>query len=347
MMSIRSRRTALIAPAAAFAAAVFLCPAAARASQPPGTQARFPIEQVLDTSPNTPESLAFDRMGNMYLSFFSFTHDGKIVKVAPGKKHWTPFATLPPGTASLGVRLNAAGNVYVAGANVGGGGTSGVYRIPAGGGTPVLIAAIAGIPNGLAFDRHGNLYVSESSRGHIYRIHHGTVSLWAHSRLLAPLDPAQPGPCGKPFPGGAFGANGIAIDSHGDLLVANSSQGTIVRIPVRRNGSAGTARNYAGPACRLWGADGLLIDGSDRLYVAANARQAIVRIDTDGAMHILASAKQGDPLHTPSDLAFRPGMVGPTQIYITNFALFNPENPTPPGVVRMMAGGPWRAPSMP
>jgi sugar lactone lactonase YvrE len=264
----------------------------------------------------------------MYLSLNPLR---EILRITPDGKR-SVFATIPAGSASLGVRLDASGNAYLA---VPG---SGVWRVPAGGGTPAELAPVPGVPNGLAFGRHGDLYVSESLGGAIYRITRGgSVSIWAQSPLLAGT--TGPGPCGIAHPSGLpLGANGIAFDARGDLLVANTTLGTIVRIRVRRGGSAGQASVLAGPDCRLWGADGVAMDSRGNLYVAANAERDIVRVSPGGKLRVLASLAAGDPLYSPSDIAFGSGRRDRKQIFITNFAKFT--SGTGAGVVTMDAGVP-------
>jgi sugar lactone lactonase YvrE len=322
----RNRRTALTVATAAFAAAI----AGLALMFPAAAQAGSRVVPVISLSPpQLPESIAIDSRGTMYLSLFPL---GEILKIAPDGTQ-SVFATFPSGSMSLGVRLDSAGNLYVAVAG------SGVWRVPARGGTPVEIAPVPGLPNGLVFDRQGNLYVSDSLGGAIYRIaRDGSVALWSDSPLLAGT--TGPGPCGTAHPSGLpLGANGLAFDSHGDLLVANTTLGTIVRIPVNRDGSAGTAGVFVGPDCRLWGADGVAMDVRGNLYVAANAENDIVRVSPQGDLHVLASAAAGDPLSNPSDIAFGTGRGDRKQIFITNFALFTG---TGAGVVKTGAGVPGR-----
>src|SRR5215470_2686703 len=169
---------------AAFVVAAFVFTGAAQA----GSRVR-PVLSL--AAPQLPESIAISPRGDMYLSLNPLR---EILKVTPGGTQ-SVFATIPAGTASLGVRLDAAGNVYVA---IPG---SGVWRVPAGGGAPAEIAPIPGFPNGLAFGRHGSLYVSESVGGAIYRINrHGVASIWAQSPLL--VGTTGPGPCGPAHPSG-------------------------------------------------------------------------------------------------------------------------------------------------
>jgi sugar lactone lactonase YvrE len=195
--------------------------------------------------------------------------------------------------------------------------------------------------NGLAFDHRGNLFVSESHDGGIWRLAtDGTFAVWSDSTLLRGTTSA--GPCGLVHPAvasfGPLGANGIAFNKHGDMLVANTDLGTIVRIPVKPDASAGTASVFAGPACNLWGADGVAMDNEDNLYVAANAKGQIDRVDPSGGVQVLAT---GAPLSFPSDIAFGTGLGDRKQIFITNFAAF-PTSPGAPGVLALDVGIPGR-----
>lgn len=327
-MTIHRRKTrtllvALIVTCTAIAPTLAL--ASPAAAHPDSRVARI----VSLADPRLPESITLDRHGDIYLSLNPLK---EILKISPDGKR-TVVATIAAGTQSLGVRLDAAGNAYLAVAG------SGIWRVPAHGGTPAQFAAIPGLPNGLAFDRHANLYVSESLGGVIYRISRdGSVSRWSSSPLLKGT--TGPGPCGLVHPSGLpLGANGIAFNARGNgLLVANTTLGTIVRIPVRRDGRAGRARVLAGPDCRLWGADGVAMDRRDNLYVAANAERDIVRVSPDGRLRVLASFTAGDPLYSPSDIAFGTGRRDRTEIFISDFALFT--GGVGAGVVTMNVGVP-------
>ncbi|MBI4218788.1 MAG: hypothetical protein HY682_01500 [Chloroflexi bacterium] len=96
--------------------------------------------------------------------------------------------TLPPvpiaDGAIAGLALNEAGNVYAA-ARSSVPGATGVWRITPGG-SVVQYASLpaAGFPNGLAFDRAGNLYVSDSAKGIVWRVtQNGSVVSLPPSRL--------------------------------------------------------------------------------------------------------------------------------------------------------------------
>src|SRR5438270_5857351 len=288
------------------------------------------VTRVLTTAPpNLPESIAIDHMGTTYLSL---PFASKVVKFAPGGSLVT-VATFP--SFPLGVRLDPEGNVFVA--VVG----SGIWKVPAAGGPAVQVAAGSGLWNGLAFDHRGNLYVSESGGGAIWRLDkNGDFKLWSGSSLLKGTTSA--GPCGLVHPAvpsfGPLGANGIAFNKHGDMLVANTDFGEIIRIPTNPDGSAGPASVFSGPNCDLWGADGVGMDNADNLYVAANSKGQIDRLDPGGHVQVLAA---GDPLSFPSDIAFGTGLGDRKTIFISNFAAF-PTSGGAPGVVAMDVGIPGR-----
>lgn len=175
----------------------------------------------------------------------------------------------------------------------------------------------AGFPaiNGLAFDRSGNAYVSDSFQGAIYRIAAAAtcapcrVEVLARDGLLATTG-ALP-----------FGANGIAIDdAAGRLYVNNAGDGRVLRMPL-----AGGAVEVL--ADGLYGADGLLLHG-DRLWVAANQIDTVVAIDLRGKVRARAGRFHGIAADgTPDGLLFPAATaVQGTRMIVANLAL--PLTPT-------------------
>jgi len=288
--------------------------------------------------PNFPESIRIDKEGNTYLSMLT---TGEVRKIAPDGTQSTLAVlgsgpTAFPGRRLTGLAVDGPGNVYVALNDIPT--TRGVWRISRDG-TTELIAALpfAGMVNGLAFDARGNLFVSDSLGGRIYKVDRdGLITAWSIDPFLAGATPTT---CGQ-FPAGPGGANGLAFDKHGDLFAANTTIGAIVRIPVDRDGAAQVANYFVAPTCELWGADGIAFDNRDNLYVAVNIQRKIVRIDRAGNMEIVAAAPK-DALSVPSDLAFGTGRGYRRQIFITNFAA-PPLGGGTPGVVTMDVGIPGR-----
>jgi sugar lactone lactonase YvrE len=164
--------------------------------------------------------------------------------------------------------------------------------------------------NDITFDRAGNVYVSDSFQGAVWRTGPagGEASLWVEDVLLRT--------------GGVppFGANGLRFDrGETALFVANTGSDTVVRVPVA-GGMALVPEVFANG---VNGADGLLVDGEDHVWVAANQADEIVVVDPAGR----AVAKLGDfdgiardgaaeGLLFPASLRFAGG-----DLLVTNLAL--------------------------
>ena len=126
------------------------------------------------------------------------------------------------------------------------------------------------MPNAITFDSEGNLYITESWGGAIWNVRPGgTAELWLQDDLLAPVT--------------AFGANGIAY-MHGALYVVNTDQGTVVKVPLRRDGSPG---NPVVIASGLNGPDGVTADAFGDLYLAVAYGAQLVRIRPRSAPEIV------------------------------------------------------------
>jgi sugar lactone lactonase YvrE len=101
--------------------------------------------------------LAFDREQNLYVG----DRSGTIFKIAPDRQIFV-FATLEPSIAAYHLAFATDGSLYVTGPT-----TSSfdcVYRVDTKGVVSVFYRGL-GRPQGLAFDREGNLYVAASLGG--------------------------------------------------------------------------------------------------------------------------------------------------------------------------------------
>ncbi|MFZ3215529.1 MAG: IPT/TIG domain-containing protein [Candidatus Acidiferrales bacterium] len=101
--------------------------------------------------------LAFDKGGNLYVG----DRSGTIFKIGPEREIFV-FATLEPSMAAYHLAFSAADELYVTGPT-----TSSydrVYRINPAGEVSTFFRGL-GRPQGLAFDRAGNLYVAASLGG--------------------------------------------------------------------------------------------------------------------------------------------------------------------------------------
>lgn len=165
-------------------------------------------------------------------------------------------------------------------------------------------------PNVLTFDSAGNVYISDSFQGTIWRTgrNGGAATAWVTDPLLKTT--------GVP----PFGANGLAFNKSGtSLFVANTGNDAVVRIPVH-GGTPGTPEVFVHS---INGADGLIIDDKDNIWVAANQADEIVVLDPTGRV----IAKLGDfggidSSGAPIGLLFPASLVRSGDfIYVTNLAL--------------------------
>jgi sugar lactone lactonase YvrE len=176
--------------------------------------------------------------------------------------------------------------------------------------TTIPGGAAAG-PNVLTFDSDGNVYISDSFQGVIWRTDPtgGAAVAWVTHPLLTTS--------GVP----PFGANGLAFNNDESILfVANTGNDTVVKIPVGAGFTAGTPEVFVNS---VNGADGLIIDADDNIWIAANQADEIVVLDPTGRV----IAKLGDffgvsQKGSPIGLLFPASLVRSGNfIYVTNLAL--------------------------
>jgi len=274
---------------------------------------------LLADCPN-PEGIAIDPTGNLYAaSFPAFqtvrTPSANICVISPAGVLIDKIS-VPPGPAGV---TNLLGELFEPG--------QGLYVVDFASGTPGLgrllrvdpathsittLATRFAAANGVTQDRHRNLFVSDSFEGNIVKVapDGSSSSVWVASPLLEP----------NGFP--PFGANGVAFDrDQKNMYVANTSNDTIVRIPVLDDGSAGTPVVFAAgsdASGALDGADGIMFDVKGNLYVCANQANEIQVLAPDGTLVARYKGLGANALDFPASLVFKG-----RDLYITNLSLFD------------------------
>jgi sugar lactone lactonase YvrE len=277
------------------------------------------------TKGELPEGLFVDQ-GAAYVGYAPL---GKLVKIdlPGGTVH--DFGAIPPipmnGGYMLGIVVDAAGSLFVGfGAGMGSAPPNGVYELPAAGGSvtkPFATHPDMNFPNGLVFDASGKLFVADSG-GAIFAITpDGTATKWSSDPALSGTDLS----CkhAAPFP---LGANGI-VQLGGAFYVTNTNLGSIVKIPINGDGSAGAVSVIAGPDCELLGGvDGIAVDADGAsLLAVSNSQSKLLRIDTEGKVTTLLS---GMPFDNPASISV--AKVGSTtSAYVTNSSFFDMKTPSP------------------
>jgi sugar lactone lactonase YvrE len=174
----------------------------------------------------------------------------------------------------------------------------------------------ARVPNAMVFDSRGNLYISDSFQGAIFRIddvaHCHTpcfVATVVHDPLLATAG----------FP--PFGANGLAFNGdESALFVANTGDDRVLKVTNLSSSSPAVAVF----AESLNGADGLVFDNkSGLLWVCTNQADEVVALNANGRVVAKLGEFRGINRNgTPDGLLFpaSPVIVG-DDIFVTNLAI--------------------------
>ena len=172
------------------------------------------------------------------------------------------------------------------------------------------IPAGAGL-NDITFDRAGNVYVSDSFQGIVWKTlaerRRGAPSGWT-TRCSAPPASLLSGPT-------VF----ASTSAETALFVANTGNDTVIKIPVT-GGTAGTPAIFANS---INGADGLIVDDHDNLWVAANQGDEIVVVDPTGKVIAKLGDFGGAVRHgQPDDLLFPASLrFSGKDLLVTNLAL--------------------------
>lgn len=181
----------------------------------------------------------------------------------------------------------------------------------------------ARVPNAMVFDKNGNLYISDSFQGAIFKIVNPavcapgcTVELISHDPLLATAG----------FP--PFGANGLALSYDEKppfevkaLFIANTGDDRVLKLDLTVPPL--TPDSVSIFAESINGADGIAFDRRGRLWVAANQADEVVALNKDGKIVAKLGEFRGIRGNgTPNGLLFPASLViVDDDIFVTNLAL--------------------------
>jgi sugar lactone lactonase YvrE len=256
-----------------------------------------------------PEGIAVDRHGDVYVTGFNptgagvgkvyvFNDDGRLKRV---------LEVSGASSALLGIAFHPDTHELLV-VDIG---QARVHRVERfSGEASVFAQAPAGSGlNALAFDRAGNVYISDSFQGIVWRTgpKGGAPVAWVSSPLLTTTG----------FP--PFGANGMDFNrDESALFVANTGNDTLVRVPV--TGSAAGAPQVFTHSIN--GADGLFVDRDDNIWVCANQSDEIVVVDNTGKAIAKLGDFEGVRRGSPVGLLFPASLARHGDwIYVTNLSL--------------------------
>jgi sugar lactone lactonase YvrE len=314
---------------------------------------------------NQPTGLAVDGAGNVYVGD---TGNQTIRKVTAGGVVTTPAGSAgnygtndATGSSARfwdpqGVALDSATNLYVADS------FNHTIRKVTPAGVVSTLAGTAGslgsadgtgaaarfwLPQGVAVDGSGNVYVADSANG--------TIRMMPASAVVATV-------AGSASTGSANGTgssarfywpSGAAIDSGGNSFVADTGNGTIRTITAAGVAStlAGLAGNFgstdgSSTNARFYGPQGVEVDGSGNAYVADTGNHTIRKITSGGVVSTLVGLAGSSGLTdgTGSNARFN-GPQGVTvdssgNVYVADTWNHTIRKVTSGGVVSTLAGLP-------
>lgn len=272
---------------------------------------------VLPDGSGGPEGLEVDPDGNVYVASLGFSASGPLlgegrIFVYDRKGHLLRTLTVKDSSRQLlGLLWRPAtrtllvvdfGNGRVLDVDPETGESSPFITFP--------VPAAESSPNDMTFDRAGNIYISDSFQGTIWRTDSGggEATAWVANEPLLQTSGVPP-----------FGANGLRFNrDETALFVANTGNDTIVRIPID-DGTPGAAEIFVNG---INGADGLLVDDGGNLWVAANQADEIVVVDPTSRVIAKLGDFDGVKKGVPSGLLFPASIrfLG-DRLLVTNLAL--------------------------
>jgi sugar lactone lactonase YvrE len=185
-------------------------------------------------------------------------------------------------------------------------------------------------PFGIAVDSYGNLYIADAPNNRVRMVNtSGAISTIAGNGLAA-----YSGDGGPAIFAGLNNPTGVAVDSSGDVFIADERNNRIRKIDpsgtistVTGNGIVGNSGD-GGPAtsARLYYPTGIAVDGFGDLYIADSNNQRVRKVDGSGVITTVAGTgtvgyncnngtATGVGLHTPYGVA----VDGSGNLYIADY----------------------------
>jgi len=275
----------------------------------PASDAR--VHEVAQFNPGEfPEGLIAAGDGGLLMTML---FDNKILSVSPDGRldifAHLPFASDPAtqqGTMCIAKDKDGAIYITVQSKTPE---SHGLWRLDANGAArAVAVLPQGAIPNGLDVDDKGRVYIADSS-GAIWQWLPGAseAAVWASGELVRR----------RPFIGNLPGPNGLKVKKN-FVFVTVSDTAAYVRVPIRRNGSAGDAELIATGAP----GDDFTIDGDGAAYVTTHPFNSVLKVTKKGVEEVVADVEDG--IIGPTSAAFVETPNGSVLYVVTDGGLYAP-----------------------
>ena len=283
----------------------------------------------------TPDGMAMDAEGNIILTCPNYadqTHPAVLMKIDPKNRVrlFCKVATHPEtGVACpMGIALGPGGDLFIADNQgwVKPNNKGQILRLATKQGRPLgwtVVAYGMSHPNGVRIHK-GHIYVTQSmitkdSDGllisGVYRFklddkHVKVGNTLKDKNLLATFKTLNRD-C-------QYGADGLAFDSKGNLLVGNFGDATIHKITFDAEGNVKSNTRFAKDPC-MKSIDGICVDEHDNIYVADFSNNAICVVSADGkTVRVLAKSPDCDGSKGGLDQPGEPLIRG-KELVVSNF----------------------------
>ncbi|MFO0627404.1 MAG: SMP-30/gluconolactonase/LRE family protein [Polyangiales bacterium] len=230
------------------------------------------------------EGLVIGPDGTIY-----YSQSGAVGRLPPGGSPTNRWAVLTGATTVWGLALDTRRNRLYVGSPA----TQSLFVVDITADPPTAETFLsgAGQPNGLTIDADGNVFYSDFSGGHVYRVTpDGMRSQVTTTRVS--------------------GANGVAFGPDGSLYVESYQAGTLLKLTLTDNRES--ARSTV--ASSLGNPDGLAFDADGRIYVGDNGGRRLIRLDADGSNPMVL----GTGISAAANVEFGAGALSCTDIYVAS-----------------------------